>query len=93
MARYVVKTKITSSDPTNLSYVTYKDQKARDIIFEYINGGQLTVLQDVIETDHRIVWHSFDSKEIFLEMKERLNALGDYHRDDVTVEIFSQNYT
>jgi len=90
MSRYIVKTKITYDDPATPAY---KDPAADTILFSYMQSCKVHVLQDVIESDHRIVWHSFENEETFLQLKEELNALGDYYHDDVTIEILSKGYS
>jgi len=89
-SRYIVKTKVTYAGS---EVPAYKNIEADNILFEYYNTGKVLVLQDVLESDHRIIWHSFESEEVFLELKERLNELGDYYSDGVTIEILSKGYS
>jgi hypothetical protein len=90
MSRYIVKTRVNY---TGEKVPAYKDPEADNILKEYYNNEKCLVLQDVIESDHRIIWHSFESEEVFLELKERLNALGDYHNDGIEIEILSKGYS
>lgn len=90
MSRYIVKTNVAYTDG---EVPAYKTTEANNILKEYYSNGKLLVLQDILESDHRIIWHSFESEETFLELKERLNALGDYHHDGAVIEILSKGYS
>lgn len=89
-SRYIVKTKISYSDP---SVPAYKNPEADAILLDYYKRGKVLVLQDILESDYREIWHSFENEETFLQLKEELNALGDYHNDEVTIEILSKGYS
>jgi hypothetical protein len=90
--RYIVKTKITSDDSNNTGFKVFANKAASIIMSEYYTSGKVHVLQDVIESDHRIIWHSFESQEIYAEIREKLNDLGNYYNSGITVEILGEGY-
>lgn len=104
MARYIVKTRIVYSvgadgpDYQHL-YSVYDDPSALSIISEYFTSGQAFLIEDSIQQPNtsskdviNTCSHSFDSEETFLELKQRLNELGDYYSPNVKVEIISKGY-
>ena len=90
MARYIVRTKITSSDPTNTTFRAFQDDNAISIMQEYYADERAIVTDETTTLEHRIIEHSFTDEATYQEIRSRLNALGDYRRNDVTIEIVSE---
>jgi len=90
MGRYVVKGRLTSTDPTNTSFDATDSLKAKTIFREYFSSGKMTILQDVIEEDQRILWLSYENIDVLNELRSELNALNGYLRSDITWEILSE---
>lgn len=90
MSRYVVKGRLTSTDPTNTSFRVTDNLEAKTIFEEYLSSGRMTILQDVIEEDQRILWLSYENIDALQEVRSKLNALGGYLRSDITWEILSE---
>ena len=90
MSRYVVKGRLTSTDPTNTSFDATDSLKAKTIFREYFSSGKMTILQDVIEEDQRILWLSYENIDVLNELRSELNALNEYLRSDITWEILSE---
>lgn len=91
MARYLVKTKITSSDPENARFRAYKPgSEAARIISEYYDDGRAIKTKQIVTSKSKTVWHSFTDQATYQEIRSRLDALGDYRRSDVTIQIVSE---
>ena len=90
MPRYLVKTKITSSDPANTSFRVYKNAQASKILLEYYDDGRAVKTKQIKTSKSKTVWHSFTDKATYQEIRSRLDAIGDYKRNDITIEIVSE---
>jgi uncharacterized protein with ATP-grasp and redox domains len=90
--RYIVKTKITSVDSNDTEFKVFANKAASEIMSEYYTSGKVNVLQDIIESDHRMIWHSFENEETYIEIREKLNNLGNYYNPGIAVEILSKGY-
>ncbi len=90
MARYHIRVKITSTDPTNTNFQSFENDEAISIIREFYADGRIILTEDTINSDHRIVENSFTDLDTYLDLRSQLDVLGNYKRSDVTVQVLSE---
>jgi len=90
MARYIIRAKITSSDPANTTFQAFEDPVAISIIQEFFADNRAITTDEIITADYRIIEISYTDHATYLELRSRLDALGNYKKNDVTVEVLSE---
>ena len=90
MEKYIVEIKITSADASNTSFYVINSEEAIGIFQKHKDNGNVEILEDTVHSDHRIIKQAFLSESVYNEVKTELENLGNYKKNDVSIEILSQ---